>query len=213
MNKKMTRRTFGAVGCALAFTMTPSIAQQPFHISCTIEKVDGQVLMFTSCEGANLFVEMADNMVTMADNVHLTGTVAGSLADIKPGVYMSVVPRPQDDGIISRLLAAVFPQEAIVIHIFRDWQRGTAEGWGPYHLEPGSTDMSVARVDGRVVTVKYKDGDRKVIVMPETFIFRYVEGTKDDLKPGQKVHLFNAIKKPDGTIEAPTVIFRAASLW
>src|SRR5262249_4239704 len=80
-----------------------------------------------------------------------------------------------------------------------------------WDLQPGSTmtnatvDSSVAGVDGQVITVKYKDGEKKVIVTPQTIIVRYVDGTKDELKPGVRLFLNNAIKKPDGTIEVPTV--------
>src|SRR5262245_33108604 len=198
MSKNITRRMFGAAGCALALTITASIAQQPdrVRIRGTIEKVDGQVLTVKAREGATLTVKMADN-------VRLTATVKAALEDIKPGIYIGVTAQPRADG----------SQKAIAIHIFRDSQRGTAEGHGPWDLEPGSTmtnatvDTSVAGVDGQVVTVKYKDGEKKVIVTPQTIIVRYVDGTKDELKPGVKVFLFNAIKKPDGTIEAPAVTF------
>jgi Domain of unknown function (DUF5666) len=198
MNNKMTRRMFGAAGCALALAVTASVAQQPerVRIRGTIEKVDGQVLTVKSREGANL-------TVNMADNVRLTATVKASLADIKPGNYVGVSAQPQADG----------SQKAIAIHIFRDSQRGTGEGHGPWDLEPGSTmtnatvDTSVAGVDGHVITVKYKDGEKKVIVTPQTIIVRYVDGTKDELKAGLRVFINNAIKKPDGTIEAPAVTF------
>src|SRR5262245_13528234 len=185
---KMTRRVFGVAGLALAFTVTASVAQERVRIRGTIEKVDGQKLTVKSREGATV-------MVSMTDNVRLTATVKASLADIKPNVYIGVSARPQADG----------SQKAIAIHIFRDSQRGTGEGFGPWDLEPGSTmtnaavATTVAGVDGQEVTVKYKDGEKKVIVTPETIIVRYVDGTKDELKPGVRVFINNANKKPDGT--------------
>jgi len=195
---KMTRPVFGVVGCALAMAVTASVAQsqERVRIRGTIEKVDGQVLTVKSREGATV-------TANMPDNVRLTATVKADLADIKPNVYIGVTAMPQADG----------SQKAVAIHIFRESQRGTGEGFGPWDQQPGSTmtnatvDTSVAGVDGQVVTVKYKDGEKKVIVTPQTVIVRYVDGTKDELKPGVRVFLNNATKKPDGTIEAPTVTF------
>jgi len=195
---KMTRRAFGAAGFALMLATSASFAQQPqlVRIRGAIEKVDGQVLMVKSREGADL-------KVTMPGDVRLTATVKAALADIKPGTYIGVTAMPQADG----------SQKAVAIHIFRESQRGTGEGHRPWDLQPGSTmtnaavDSSVAGVDGQVVTVKYKDGEKKVIVTPQTIIVRYVDGDKNDLKPGVRIFLNNAKKNPDGTIEAPTVTY------
>jgi hypothetical protein len=194
----MTRRLFGAAGLAFAFAATAGLAQQPqrVRIRGTLEKVDGQVLTVKSREGATV-------TVNMTNNVRLTATVKASLADIKSGTYIGVTATPQADG----------SQKAIAIHIFRESQRGTGEGHRPWDLQPGSTmtnaavETSVAGVDGQVLTVKYKDGEKKVIVTAQTVIVRYVDGTRDELKPGVRVFINNAIKKPDGTIEAPTVTF------
>jgi hypothetical protein len=194
--KTMTRRLFGVAGFALAFAVTASVAQERVRIRGTIEQVDGQKLTVKSREGATV-------TAVMTDNVRLTATVKASLDDIKAGTYIGITARPQADG----------SQKAIAIHIFRDSQRGTGEGFGPWDLEPGSTmtnatvDTTVAGVDGQVITVKYKDGEKKVIVTPQTIIVRYVDGTKDELKAGVRVFLNNANKKPDGTIEAPTVTY------
>ncbi len=173
--RRMTRRLFGAAGLAFAFAATASLAQQPerVRIRGTLEKVDGLVLTVKSREGATV-------AVNMTNNVRLTATVKASLADIKPGTYIGVTATPQADG----------SQKAIAIHIFRESQRGTGEGHRPWDLQPGSTmtnaavETSVAGVDGQVLTVKYKDGEKKVIVTAQTVIVRYVDGKRDELKPG-----------------------------
>src|SRR5215470_14873184 len=156
--KKITRRAFGAAGL-VAFAVTASIAQERVRVRGTIEKVDGNTLTVKSREGATV-------TAVMPDNVRLTATVKASLEDVKPGVYVGVSAMPQADG----------SQKAIAIHIFRESQRGTGEGFGPWDLQPGSTmtnatvDSTVAGVDGQVITVKYKDGEKKVIVTPQTII-------------------------------------------
>jgi hypothetical protein len=60
----------------------------------------------------------------------------------------------------------------------------------------------VSGVDGSVVTVKYKGGEKKIVVGPDTPIVRYEPGDKSELKPGAKIRITNALKKPDGTFEA-----------
>jgi hypothetical protein len=196
--RKMTRRALGVAGIVVALTATASFAQQPerVRIRGTLEKLDGQVLTVKSREGANV-------NVTMTNDVRLTATVKASLDDLKQNTYIGVTAMPQADG----------SQKAVAIHIFRESQRGVGEGFGPWDLQPGSTmtnaavETSVASVDGQVVTVKYKDGEKKVIVTPQTIIVRYVDGTKDELKPGTRLFINNALKKADGSIEAPTVTF------
>jgi len=82
-------------------------------------------------------------------------------------------------------------------------------------LQPNSTmtnaavETTVAGVDGQVVTVKYKAGDKtdekKVIVPPGTPIVAYATGDKSELKPGAQIIIFNAAKQPDGSLQAPAV--------
>ena len=63
----------------------------------------------------------------------------------------------------------------------------------------------VKGVQGDEITLKYKNGDKKIIVVPETVIVTYVPGNKDELKPGAKIFIAGANKKDDGTLEAASV--------
>jgi hypothetical protein len=58
---------------------------------------------------------------------------------------------------------------------------------------------------GDEITLKYKDGEKKIIVTPETVIMTYVPGDKSELKPGAKVFIAAANKKEDGTLEAAAI--------
>ena len=60
----------------------------------------------------------------------------------------------------------------------------------------------VKGVDGQTITLKYKDGEKKIIVPPDTVIVTYAPGSKDELKPGAKIFIAAANKKEDGTLEA-----------
>src|SRR5437588_8275535 len=96
--------------------------------------------------------------ISVPDNVRVMNFVKASLEDIKPNSYIGVTAMPQPDG----------SQRAIAIHIFMESQRGTGEGHRPWDLQPNSTmtnaavENKVAGVDGQVLTVKYKDGEKKI---------------------------------------------------
>ena len=128
------------------------------------------------------------------------GVVKASLADIKPGNFIGVGAIPQADG----------SQRAIQIMIFAEVQRGTGEGHRPWDrpnttMTNATVDTVAAGVDGQTITVKYKDGEKKVIVPPEAVIRAYQVGSRDELKPGANIMIVRADKHPDGTFGAARV--------
>ena len=64
----------------------------------------------------------------------------------------------------------------------------------------GNVEQIATAVDGRTLTMKYKDGEKKILVPAGTPIVAYVQGDKSDLKPGAKVFIV-AAKQPDGTLQ------------
>jgi hypothetical protein len=84
--------------------------------------------------------------------------------------------------------------------------RGAGEGFKPWDGAPNSTmtngtvgGSAVTGVDGPVVTVKYKDGEKKIIVGPNVPIVRYEVGSMSDVKPGTAFAVAAASKQPDGS--------------
>jgi hypothetical protein len=71
------------------------------------------------------------------------------------------------------------------------------------------TNAAVAQmvkgVDGNEITLKYKEGDKKIVVTPETVIVAFVPGDKSELKPGAKIFIGGAAKKDDVTLEAAAI--------
>jgi hypothetical protein len=191
----MPRALAASLVAASLFATTAS-AQAPatVRIRGAIEAADGPVLTVKSREGAEMKVRMTDNVVVV-------GIAKASLADIKPNSYIGVSGMPQNDG----------NQKALAIHIFPEAQRGTGEGFRAWDLRPNSTMTNatvaetVAGTDGQNITVKYKDGEKKVVVGADTPIVAFVTGDKSELKPGAKVIIFGATKKEDGTLEANRV--------
>jgi len=200
MDRKITRVAAGALAAAAIASASIAWAQNapPVRVRGVIEKVDGNTLTVKARDGAELKIQTPDN-------VRVMGFVKASLEDIKPNSFIGVTAMPQPDG----------SQRAVAIHIFTEAQRGTGEGHRPWDLQPNSTmtnaavETTVAGVDGQVVTVKYKAGDKtdekKVIVPPGTPIVAYATGDKSELKPGAQIIIFNAAKQPDGSLQAPAV--------
>ncbi|MFZ0775548.1 MAG: hypothetical protein WAM74_03535, partial [Xanthobacteraceae bacterium] len=144
--------------------------------------------------------EGPDVTVKLTDNVQVFGVVPATLADLKTGAFIGVGAMPQPDG----------SQKAIQVMIFAESQRGTGEGFRPWD-RPGTTmtnatvDTTVAGVDGQVVTVKYKDGEKKIIIGKDAVIRAYVVGDKSELKPGAHIAIVRADKMPDGTLQTARI--------
>lgn len=189
-------RTLAVALAALSMYGTIAWGQQapPTRIRGTIAAVDGPLLTIKTREGS-------DVKVRMTDNVAVFGVVKTSLSEIKEGSYIGVSAMPEPDG----------TQKALAVHIFPENQRGAAEGFRPWDLRPNSTmtNATVAETvkgtDGQNILVKYKDGEKKVVVPPETPIVTFVAGDTSEVKPGVKIIIFGAAKKEDGTLEANRV--------
>jgi hypothetical protein len=63
----------------------------------------------------------------------------------------------------------------------------------------------VASTDGQIIMVKYPDGEKKVVVPPNTPVVMFAPGNMSDLKPGAQVMVPAAQKMPDGSFEAPGI--------
>ena len=180
-----------AVAVLAAVGISSASAQQTVRIRGTVEKVDGNTVVVKPASGP-------DVTLTLTANAAIVGVVKASLADIKPGSFVGSAAMPQADG----------SQKALEVHIFAESQRGTGEGHRPYTV-PNSTmtngtvgDM-VTATDGGTLVVKYKEGEKKIVVPPDVPIVRYEVGDRSELKPGVHVTALNAVKKQDGSIEAP----------
>ncbi len=191
-------RYSAAAGIAFlaVFAATAALAQvpKPQRLHGVIEKVEGKTLTAKSNKGAPLTLNLADKLLVVE-------VAKASMADIKDGAYIGSGAMPQPDG----------SQKAIEVHIFADSMRGTGEGFRPWDGAPNSTmtngtvGATVTGVAGPVITVKYKDGEKKIIVGPDVPIVRYVVGDKSALKPGAAFSVIAAVKKPDGSFDVSRI--------
>lgn len=125
----------------------------------------------------------------MADNMRVSEVYPIKLEDIKPGSYIGTAALPQADG----------TQKAIAVSVFPEAARGTAEGHGPFDLLPQST-MTNATVDdvatmtnsasGRTLKLKYKGGEKTVVVPADAPVVTSRPGDRSLLVPGASVSLF-----------------------
>jgi hypothetical protein len=182
------------VGIALSAVTTivsggAALAQDTVRVRGAIESIDGSTYLIKARDGADL-------KVALADKAQIAAVVKASLADIKQGLFVGVTAVPQADGSLS----------AVEVHIFPEAMRGTGEGHYSWDLRPQSTmtnaniDQVVTAVDGQTLTLKYKDGEKKIFVAADTPIVGYVRGDNNDLKPGARVFIA-AVKQPDGTLQ------------
>jgi len=174
----------------------PAAAQETVRIRGTIEKVDGPVYVVKNRDGAEYKLTVTEPQLYVA-------IVKSTMADIKPGQFVGSTGVTQPDG----------TQKAIEVHIFPESMRGTGEGHYDWDLKPNTkmtnanVEQTVAGVEGPILSVKYKDGEKKVMVTPETAVVTYVIGDKNDLKPGTKIFVSAGKKQADGTVQTPRVTY------
>src|ERR1700676_4945331 len=149
----MIQRILAALSFVLICIALPASAQETVRIRGTIERVEGPVFVVKNRDGAEVKLTVTDNPLFVAIS-------PSTMADIKPGMFVGSAGMMQPDG----------TQKAIEVHIFPESMRGTGEGHYDWDLKPaskmtnGNVEQSVSGVDGPVLSVKYKDGEKKLVV-------------------------------------------------
>jgi hypothetical protein len=193
-----------SLAALLALTGAAAFAQQPstVRIRGTVEQVDGATMTVKSREGETLKVKLTDDGKVVA-------LTPATLADIKPGSFVGSTAMPEDNG----------HWRAIEVHIFPEAMRGTGEGDRSYDYKPKSTMTNgtvsttgkstmtgaVEKSQGSSMTLKFKDGEKTIDVVPETVIVNYMPGDKSELKPGAKIYVPAASRQADGTLATARV--------
>ena len=189
--KEMLKLTFAGIMMAASVAVAPAQPQVQ-RVVGTIQGVDGRILAVKTKDG--------EVKVNVTENVTVFGVVKRTLADIKPGQFLGVGAMPQPDGSQKAIRINIFPPGQNPNPGFRSWA-GAPQGT----MTNGTVDTSVAGVEGHTLSLKYKDGEKKIIVTPQTQIFASLPGDKSELKPGAAIVIVRAEKKPDGTLEAARV--------
>ena len=191
----VSQRSLPLLVVALVLICAQAIAQpaQNRRFRGTIEGLDGNVLIVKTRDGASVKINLADNW-------QVTAYTRAQISDIKVGNFIGVGASPQPDG----------SQKAVSINIFPESARGLGEGFRSWDVVPNGTMTNanvaeaVASPDGQTLLLRYKDGEKKVIVPPTATIAIFSAGEKSEVKPGVAVAI-TAVAKPDGTFESARV--------
>ena len=185
-----------AATVALAAVPAGADSSPPVHLRGEIDAVTGSSFALTPFGGQQTEVDWSKS-------TRFASLKAAQLSDIKPGMFVGATGQTQPDG----------SQKAIEVHIFPESMRGTGEGHYDWDLKPkskmtnGNVEQTVAGVDGPMLSVKYTDGEKKLLVTPETVVVTYVMGSRDEIKPGTRIFVAAAKKQPDGTLQTPRITY------
>ena len=165
--------------------VTADAQQKPMRIRGTITAFDGNMLSVKSRDGRDLVIELGEK-------ASVATAKAITLADFKPGDYVGSTTMKRDDGTLV----------AVEVHAI---PRTVREGHGPWDLVPGSMmtnatiESIVQSANGQELTLVYKEGSQKILVLPGTPIVTTVPADRSSLKPGEYVWL-NAAVGADGKL-------------
>jgi hypothetical protein len=185
-----TASPIARAGMALAvfglFTVTNAPAQNapPVRIRGTVESIDGQDLTVTSRDGDSVKIKLAPDYT-------VTAVVKADITDISVGKYVGIAAVPRANDAEKALEVLILPESA----------RGSGEGHYPWDLTPESmmTNATIASVadqaDGRALTLKYKDGENRIIVPKDVPIVTFAPGDRSLLAPGAGI-LLSVVKQP-----------------
>ncbi len=193
-------RSFGllALGLlAVAALPGPAAAEtpqgQPVRVRAEIVSLDGTMLQLKDRAGAPVTVRLAADYA-------VSSLSKADFDDIKPGTFIGTAAVPQKDGTLKAIEVLIFPAA----------MKGTGEGHRPWDLLPESTmtnatvDSMVGAITGRTFKVKYKDGEKTVVVPQDAPIVLLGPGDRSMIKPGNHVFMI-ATKQADGTLTAARV--------
>ncbi len=182
------------IAATMSLTATVAFAQAPSaRIRGTVEKLEAGVATVKTTEGQSVTLKLAPNLAVSA-------VAKISAADIKPGSYIGAGARPSADGSLNAIQVMVFPEA----------QRGTGEGHRDWSAMPRTTMTNatvaetVSAVNGPTVTLKYKDGEKKLVIGPDATILTTVPAETSDLKVGAEL-VTTATKNDDGTFSTARV--------
>jgi hypothetical protein len=196
MKRNQTRKTvlLFATGILVGLTAFHEAgAADRIRVHGTVENLDGDTLKIKSPDGKDL-------MVTMKSGSTVLGVKSASAADIKPGDFVGIGSQPTSSGINGAVQVVIFPAS----------MKGTGEGDRPWDVKPNGsmTNATVANavkdVNGPMLTLAYKGGERKISIPDGTKIVALAPATKDDLKSGAAVSV-QGVSSGDSMVAADRV--------
>lgn len=174
----------GASHSALAQTPPP-----PIGVRGAITAVSDDSIKVHTNRGEDLIIKINKD-------TQIRAVTLANITDVKPGSYIGTAATPLPDGSL----------KALEVHVFPPAMAGTGDGHRAWDLGPKSSmtngtvgDLVVA--NGRTLTLKYKGGEKKVVVPDDVPIVNLEPGDRSLLAVGTKVVLF-AKKEADASLSA-----------
>ena len=175
---------------ALVFVSSLALAQAPQRIRGTITSLSGDSLMVKTREGRDVTLQLTPD-------AQVVTTKKGTMADFKTGSFVGVTSVKDGNGrLVAQRVHALGPQ---VPQMHGAWDSI------PNSMMTNANIESSAQVSGgNELTLKWKDGEQKILVTPQTQYFTFVPGTRADLKRGETIFA-GARMDNDGKLVAPRV--------
>jgi len=175
----------------LLLATTAAFAQAPTRVRGTITGVSGDALMVKTSDGRDLQLKLTPDAPVVTPKLT-------TLAEFKPGSYVGVTSVKNADGrLVAQRVHALGPQ---VPQMHGPWDSI------PNSLMTNANIESAAQVSGgHELILKYKDGEQKILLTPQTQYFTFVPGTRADLKPGETIFA-GARPEGDGKFVAPRIV-------
>jgi len=157
----------------LAFISASAFAQTNVRVRGTITALNGDVLSVKTREGKDVNLQLAPDAAVVVPK-------KGTAADFKPGTYAGITSVKGPDGrLVAKRVHALGPQ---VPQMHGNWDSI------PNSMMTNANIENIAQASGgNELTMKYKDGEQKILVTPETEYYTFGPGTRADLKPGATI--------------------------
>ena len=165
----MKRLAFVLLACITA----SAFAQTNVRVRGTVTSLNGDLLAVKTREGR-------DVQLHLAPDTQVVVTKKGTAADFKPGSYAGITSVKGPDGrLVAKRIHALGPQ---VPQMHGNWDSI------PNSMMTNANIENIAQASGgNELTMKYKDGEQKILVTPETEYYTFGPGTREDLKPGATI--------------------------
>jgi hypothetical protein len=180
---------FVAISLIASQTVLAQTPPPPLGVRGTITEATGDAIKVHTNRGEDLTIKLTKDTQVRA-------VTLAKITDIQPGSYIGTAAIPQPDG----------SQKALEVHVFPPAMAGTGDGHRAWDLSPNSTMTNgtvgdLVASNGRTLTLKYKGGEKKILVPEDVPIVNLELGDRSLLVVGAKVVLF-AKKEADSSLTA-----------
>jgi len=179
-----------AIGLLSLLVFSAAYGQAPTRVRGTITALKGDVLSVKDRGGKAVEIHLApDAQVVTPKKV--------SAEEFKEGSYVGVTSVQGPGGrLVAKRVHALGPQ---VPQMHGNWDSM------PNSMMTNANIAGIAKVSGGTeLTMKYKDGEQKILTDAQTEYYNFDKGSRDDLKPGE--HIFTGAQNKDGKLVTGRVV-------